>query len=72
MPVQFVVQRTFKRQMASSRLGGPTEICSDNRGAVHGLKKGEVSRTATNHNDADPWVLIWHKINGVRDTGGVG
>ena len=39
MPVQFEVQRTFKRQMASSRLGGPTEICSDNRGAVHGLKK---------------------------------
>ena len=78
MPVQFEVLRTSKRAkiwalyMTLSRLGGATEICPDNRGAVHGLKNGQDSCTTANHNDADLWVLIWNKINDVRDTGGVG
>ena len=75
MSVHFEVQVTFQRSeiwafcVATSRLDEPSEINSDNKGAVRALNKDEANCIRAKHMDADFCVLVFSKISDLVEKG---
>ena len=72
---EYEVQRTIKRLEMTAflyllkKVIGPIKVHVDNKGIIHGLRKGEKKGVMPRAGDADLWIKIWAELHGLVERG---